>query len=77
MKISNERQETWEKVHRKLNREVRMAHRDEGDPESQKKLRKRRKQLRRLARREKRAFDHHTEAEQSQAESFAVYVLED
>jgi len=77
MKIINEQQETWEKAHRKLKREVRMAHSDDSDPEARRKLRKRRKQLRKLARREKRAFDHHTEAEQSQAESFAVYVLED
>lgn len=77
MKIRNEQQETWGKAHRKLKRELRLAHSDEADPEARRVLRKRRKQLRKLARKEKRAFDHYTEAEQSQAESFAVYVLED
>jgi hypothetical protein len=40
-------------------------------------FRKKRKKLRKLARKESIAFDHYTEAEAEQAESFAVYVLED
>jgi len=103
-KIVREQQETWEKAHRKLNREVRRAHKkvqkktkrierewsdtdggedaahaalDEASRIERSVFRKRRKQLRKLARKEKRAFDHYTEAEAAEAESFAVYALED
>ncbi len=50
---------------------------DEANRIERKVFRKRRKKLRKLARRESIAFDHYTESEQEQAESFAVYALED
>ena len=50
---------------------------EEADRIERRVFRKKRKKLRKMARRESIAFDHYTEAEAAQAESFAVYVLED
>jgi hypothetical protein len=68
-------QATWQKAARKLKREVRLAHKSE-DISERKTFRKKRKQLRRLARKEQIAIDHLTDAEVARVTSFAIYMLE-
>ena len=76
MKNAQDNQATWEKAHRKMRREVRMAHKGT-DPEVRRISRKRRKKLRKIARREKIALDLLTDAEAERVTSFAIYMLED
>lgn len=74
----------WDKAHRKLKREVRRAHKrdrqgtGEDDARVERRtFRKRRKQLRQVARREKRAMDALNDIEAAHVVSWAIYALED